>query len=215
MKTLILFLGFPGCGKGTQAEIISSKFGITNYSVGELLREYAKKDYEDAALVQDMLEKGLIIPADLVNKIAGKVIEEVPKICILDGYPRSIEQATFLHNYKSLKVVPIYFKLEQDLLIERISNRFQCKKCDKIYSKKSKDVTNFKCEKCGSLDYYKRSDDNGDVLLNRIEQFNLNTLPVLDFYKKLNLLQEIDASHDVEQVSQKLNKIIMDLNIDF
>jgi adenylate kinase len=215
MKKLILFLGLPGCGKGTQAKIIFSTLGIPSYSIGEFLRSYSNENHSDSLYVKSMLEKGEIVPGDLVNNIVKSLIDSVEKDFILDGYPRNIDQARFLDQYKSFKVMPIYFNLDRNLLVERIINRIQCKKCDTIYNAKKIDLTDFKCLSCGSLEYYKRLDDSESILKNRIQQFDSNTVAVLDFYKNLNLLYEIDAAEKVEIVSQKLNHVINDLSLTF
>jgi adenylate kinase len=215
MKTIILFLGLPGCGKGTQAQNLYKNFGIVGYSLGELLRSYASLDNHESAEVKKFIDNGLIVPGDLVNNIVKDLVAKPEKVCLLDGYPRNIEQAHYLHGYNSLRIVPFYFAIDNELLIQRIKNRVQCKKCDKIYSTSLFSATSFKCDWCKSVEFYKRSDDNEGVLIKRISQFQVNTKPVLDFYKSLNLLHEIDASQSVEVVSNKLNLIIKELDLDF
>jgi adenylate kinase len=215
MKTVILFLGPPGCGKGTQSKIISKKLGITSYSVGDLLRSYAESNSSDSLYIEDMIKNGLIIPGDLVNSIVSKLFSDVFKTCILDGYPRNLEQALFL-NQCDVRVIPIYFKLEESLLLDRILNRWQCQDCGLIYNAKlfNLDVYKFKCPECNSTKLYQRDDDSYEVLQNRIKQFTQYTLPVLNFYRDLNLLFEIDGAQNVNKVNVDLDKIIENLDID-
>lgn len=215
MKTVIVFLGLPGCGKGTQSQIICSKFNIKSYSLGELLRSYAESGYSDSLEVKNLIEKGSIVPANIVNKIVKNLLEHSSNICLLDGYPRNLEQAEFLNSYDFLKIIPIYFYLNKSVLMNRILNRVQCKKCDKIYSYNLHDFKNFKCVSCGCEKYYKRSDDNEMVLRNRIAQFDSNTAPVLNLYRDLKTLHEIDASDDISAISKRLNAIMIELGIDF
>jgi adenylate kinase len=216
MKTAILFLGPPGCGKGTQSGIVLNNFAIISYSIGDLLRSYAESNNQDSATIKNMIEKGIIVPGSLTNSIVAKLVDSVPKVFILDGYPRNLEQANFLNTCSNIKVIPVYFKLDKDLLLERVLNRWQCKNCGLIYGAKllELDVDKFKCSGCGLAQLYKRSDDNYEVLQNRIEQFTKHTFPVLNFYKNLNLLHEIDASQDVNEVNMDLSRIIKNLDID-
>jgi adenylate kinase len=214
-KKVIVLLGLPGCGKGTQAAIVAEKFSITSYSIGEILRSYAAGKYENSSEVKNIIDKGQIVPGSLVNDIVNNILKDAPKVCILDGYPRNLDQAQFLATDSSIDVVPIYFYVNRQSLEERIQNRVQCRDCDKIYSAKNLDLNHFKCDNCGFLEYYSRSDDNLDVLTNRINQFEINTIPVVDYYEKLGMLRQIDASQSVEQVSANLRQLILNLDIDF
>jgi adenylate kinase len=214
MKTVIVFIGPPGCGKGTQSQNLCSKFEIDSYSLGELLRSYAEASHKDSLEVKTLIEKGLIVPADVVNNIVKDLLDKTSSTCLLDGYPRNIEQAKFLSNYPNLRIVPFYFALDKSALMNRILNRVQCKKCDRIYSYNLHDFDNFKCINCGSTEYYKRSDDKEEILKNRIDQFEINTAPVLDLYRG-KILYEIDAAEDISKISERLSAIISELGIDF
>ena len=210
MSTVLLFLGLPGSGKGTQASILCQRLNIKSYSLGDILRLYARSEAIDAKLVKNLLDNGEVVPANIVNKIVADILLNGEKLCILDGYPRTMEQADFLSKFQNLLVVPIYFNLSAEIIIGRILNRVQCVNCNKVYSS---DV--LVCEKCESKDFYIRNDDNRIIINKRIAEFNKNTLPVLDFYNKVDLLNEVDASTGVEQISQKLNCILERLRIDF
>jgi len=216
MKTAILFLGLPGCGKGTQSKIILNIFGITSYSIGDLLRAYVESNASDSTDVKNMIQNGFIIPGELVNSIVLKLLNDVSKVCILDGYPRNLEQASFLNDCNDINIVPIYFKLDENLLLDRIQNRWQCKGCGLIYDARllNLEISEFKCLECNSTQLYRRSDDNYEVLQNRIEQFAKHTAPVLNFYRDLELLYEVDGAQDVNKVSMDLSEIIKNLDID-
>ena len=215
MATALLFLGLPGCGKGTQAEIFCRNFNVHSYSLGELLRKYADSSEENSALIKSFIERGLVVPADLVNEIVSNILTKEKGVFILDGYPRSIEQARFLENYPLLRIVPIYFAMEEGMIINRILNRIQCTGCHKVYNTQTFQIANFVCDVCGSMKFYKRSDDDVEVLKDRINQFKSNTGPVIDFYKDNGILNQIDAAASVEQIAQKLSNMVTDLSIDF
>jgi adenylate kinase len=133
----------------------------------------------------------------------------------LDGYPRNLEQSNFLGNIGDLNVMPIYFHLDKNLLLERINNRIQCKSCSKVYNAKLFNSDAFYCDFCGDIECYKRSDDNINALNNRIIQFEINTLPVIDFYQKLGVLHTINASSNIEQIKCEVNLLITKSGIDF
>jgi len=118
IKTVIVFIGPPGCGKGTQSQNLCSKFNIESYSLGELLRSYAEANHRDSLEVKTMIEKGLIVPADVVNNIVKNLLDKTSSTCLLDGYPRNIDQAKFLNTYPNLRIVPFYFALDKSALME-------------------------------------------------------------------------------------------------
>lgn len=215
MKTVILFLGLPGSGKGTQARKLCSQYNILSYSLGELLRSYSDADFDDSIDVKNMLQNGLIVPGNITNHIVKKLLDGTDKVCLLDGYPRNMEQADFLNNCNNLRIIPFHFDLNKEFLLDRILNRVQCKKCSAVYSIQYLDIENFICISCGLKDFYKREDDNITTLNNRITQFENNTKPVLNLYNNLGILNKIDASNSEEQVNLELNLIIKKLSIDF
>lgn len=202
MKHIISFLGLPGSGKGTQAAFVTEKLGIPGYSIGQLLR-----DVDDVA-VKHYVNSGLIVPDNVVNKVVDNLIKSLDTACLLDGYPRSMSQAKFLHDALDVDILPIYFKLDEEKLLERIASRIQCSKCDVAYNDDVLGGKTFSCQNCGAVEYYRRKDDNKEILAVRIEQFKANTLPVLDFYESKNLLQTLDAKLSVEALKKEIANII-------
>jgi len=202
MKRVISFLGLPGSGKGTQAALVTKKLGIPNYSVGQLLRDVDDVD------VKKYIDAGLIVPDNVVNKVVEDLINSLDTACLLDGYPRSMAQASFLHEDQNIGVLPIYFKLDEEKLLERITSRIQCSKCDSIYNDSELNKGKFSCQNCGAKEYYRRKDDDKEVLIVRIEQFRANTLPVLDFYESKKLLRTLDAKLSIEALEKEISQMI-------
>lgn len=202
MKHIISFLGLPGSGKGTQAALVTKKLGIPSYSIGQLLRQV------DDADVKKYIDAGLIVPDNVVNKVVEDLIKSLDTACLLDGYPRSMSQGKFLHDAPGIDMLPIYFKLDEKELLERIVSRIQCSECDTIYNDDVLDEEVFSCQNCGAKEYYRRKDDNKEILAVRIEQFKVNTVPLLDFYESQNLLRTLDAKLSIGALKKEIAEII-------
>ena len=213
MDKLIIFIGMPGCGKGTQADLICEEFGYELLSVGQLLRSYIediddeKKTDSTSQTIKSCIEKGLLIPDDITNKIVQDNIKS-GKSYILDGYPRSLNQADFLDDVSTHKKIFIYLKVDEEVLLDRILARIQCKNCLKTYSSHNIDIENFSCDKCGYKSFSVRKDDNKKILEDRIKEFNNKTLPVIELYKKLDVLDVVNASEDIQIVNKNIKNII-------
>jgi len=202
MKHIISFLGLPGSGKGTQAAMVTKKLGIPSYSIGQVLRDV------DDPVVKEYIDAGLIVPDNVVNKVVEDLMKSLDNACLLDGYPRSMSQAKFLHDAPNIDVLPIYFKLDEEDLLDRITSRIQCSECDSIYNDDILDEGDFSCQNCGAEEYYRRKDDNKEILAVRIEQFKANTVPVLDFYESKNLLHTLDAKLSIGALKKDIVQIV-------
>jgi len=202
MKHIISFLGLPGSGKGTQAAMVTKKLGIPSYSIGQVLRDV------DDPVVKEYIDAGLIVPDNVVNKVVEDLMKSLDNACLLDGYPRSMSQAKFLHDAPNIDVLPIYFKLDEEDLLDRITSRIQCSECDSIYNDDILDEGDFSCQNCGAKEYYRRKDDNKEILAVRIEQFKANTVPVLDFYESKNLLHTLDAKLSIGALKKDIVQIV-------
>ena len=178
MKKELIFLGPPACGKGTQTNRLSEYLGFPHVDTGSLLRAEIAKESEEGKIAKSFIDKGQLVPPELVGKIiANRLAEEDCKGgYVLDGYPRSLEQAKMLDvinsdidkdNSASFKA--IYFDIDTQILIDRIIYRQSCPKCGEIYNKKFKpskveDV----CDKCGSA-LKTRADDNEETAKARFD----------------------------------------------
>ena len=189
MKKIVL-LGPPGCGKGTQSKILVDKFSFFQLSTGDLLREQTNnKNSPYGQEISEIMKRGDLVTDEIViNLITNKVLNLKDKNIIFDGFPRNLNQAEVLD--KSLKEISIQldyailFEVDFKILEERIKNRIA-------------ESTN-----------EKRSDDNLETLLKRIEVYKNNTLPIVDFYKTKNILKTINGMKSIESVNEEILKII-------
>lgn len=217
MKQELIFLGPPACGKGTQTDKLSKYLGFPHVDTGSLLRAEIAKETEEGKIAKSFIDKGQLVPVDLVGTIIGKKLasEECKNGYVLDGYPRSIEQAEMLEeinakvdgeNKASFKA--IYFDIDTQVLIERIIYRQSCPACGEIYNKKFKPskVEN-KCDKC-NVDLKTRDDDNEEIAKKRFETYFEQTAPLIEFYKKKGVLHKIDANGSIDEVWERLLNVI-------
>jgi adenylate kinase len=210
---LILF-GAPGVGKGTQAKLISSKLNIPHISTGDILRQAVKDKTELGKKAQEIMNRGDLVPDDIMIGIIQDRLHkpDCKKGFILDGFPRTVKQATALDkllnemNIKDVQVVNI--TADDDELVNRISNRRACRECGQIFTLDEIKNTN-KCPNCGAVDsFYLRDDDKEEVVRNRLEVFRNNTEPVLEYYRKQKDIISIDGLGSIEEVNKKvLNKL--------
>jgi adenylate kinase len=210
---LILF-GAPGVGKGTQAKLISSKLNIPHISTGDILRQAVKDKTELGKKAQVIMNRGDLVPDDIMIGIIQDRLHkpDCKKGFILDGFPRTVKQATALDkllnemNIKDVQVVNI--TADDDELVNRISNRRACRECGQIFTLDEIKNTN-KCPNCGAVDsFYLRDDDKEEVVRNRLEVFRNNTEPVLEYYRKQKDIISIDGLGSIEEVNKKvLNKL--------
>ena len=201
-----ILLGPPGAGKGTQAVKIVEKYGIPHISTGDIFRENIKKGTELGKKAQEYMNKGELVPDDLVIAIAtARLLEDDCKNCfLLDGFPRTVYQAEKLdefleaHNSKIDKVVDISVGKEE--LMIRLTGRRVCKKCGASYH-----IVNIPPKKEGVCDIcggplIQRDDDNAETAANRIEVYEEQTRPLVDYYKKEGNLVLIDGTTGLENV---------------
>ncbi len=217
MKQELIFLGPPACGKGTQTDKLSKHLGFPHVDTGSLLRAEIAKETEEGKIAKSFIDKGQLVPVDLVGTIIGKKLasEECKNGYVLDGYPRSLEQAEMLEeinakvdgdNKASFKA--IYFDIDTQVLIERIIYRQSCPVCGEIYNKKFKPskVEN-KCDKC-NVDLKTRDDDNEEIAKKRFETYFEQTAPLIEFYEKKGVLHKIDANGSIDEVWELLLNVI-------
>ena len=190
MKKVVL-LGRPGSGKGTQSKFLVEKFGFIQISTGDLLRDQVQqKDSSMGKEISEIMNNGELVPDEIVIKlIIGKITIFKEKNIIFDGFPRNINQAKVLDE--SLEKISvsldkaIFINVDYEILKERIISRIN-----------------------ESGDDNKRSDDNVQTLVKRIDVYKKNTLPIVEYYKEKGILSEINGMLKIEEVSQQILKII-------
>ena len=213
MKKELIFLGPPACGKGTQTNKLSEYLGFPHIDTGSLLRAEIAKETEEGLVAKSFIDKGQLVPIDLVATIIGKKLAEddCKNGYVLDGYPRSLEQAEKLEEINKevdgdneVSFRAIYFDIDTQILLDRIIHRQSCPVCGEIYNKKFKpskveDV----CDKC-NVKLKTRDDDNAEVAQKRFDTYFEQTAPLIEFYEKKGVLHKIDANGSIEEVWERL-----------
>ena len=202
----LILLGPPGAGKGTQAVKIVEKYHIPHISTGDIFRENIKKGTELGKKAQEYMNRGELVPDDLVIEIACNrlLAEECAQGFLLDGFPRTVYQAEKLdeflesHGKKVEHVLDI--AVDKEELIARLIGRRVCKSCGASYHivnmpPKKEGV----CDTCGG-ELYQRADDTKETVENRIEVYEAQTMPLIDYYEKAGVIAHIDGSTGLENV---------------
>lgn len=207
---IFIFLGPPGSGKGTQAALIAKNYGINTLSTGDVLRAKAAEDTEPGRQLRQIMQSGYLVPGQLVNQLVAEALSELgSKDIILDGYPRTIEQAHFLAQNVPFEQLVLYFDIQDDLLIKRLTGRFSCAHCKKIYNehfaKLKHDNT---CDICGSKEFVRREDDNPETVTNRLTQYRSETAALIKYYTEQNVLHHVDAEVSVDDIYAKVSKLV-------
>ncbi len=208
----LVLLGPPGAGKGTQASAIIEKYSIPHISTGDILRSNIKKGTELGKKAKEYMDKGLLVPDDLVvSLVKDRLLEDDCKNgFLLDGFPRTVNQADALDevltnmNIKLDKVINI--DVDRDELINRAVGRRICKNCGATYHIKfNPPKEEDKCDACGNC-LFQRDDDKEETVAKRIEVYTKQTKPLIDYYEKKNIILNVDGNKSIEKVFEEIVK---------
>lgn len=183
MKAIIF--GPPGSGKGTYASRLRAKLGVDVIAMGDIFREIMKEDSPLGKKVKQYVEKGLLVPDDVVIEVLKQRLAKSSskKGFILDGFPRTLEQANALDKIVAIDVV-IKLTVPDSIIIERLSTRWICKNCGEVYNiRYLKPKVEGLCDRCGGQ-LYQRPDDTAKVIKERIQVYERQTQPILQHYKE-------------------------------
>lgn len=210
-RKVIILLGPPGSGKGTQAVQLSKKLGVPHVSTGDLFRENLSKNTELGKRANAFIEKGLLVPDAVVLDMLFDRVSKPDCIhgYLLDGFPRTIPQAEALDGkLNGTQAIAINLNVPDDVIIKRIGGRLTCSKCGHIHNLfYSPPKEKNKCDKCGS-NLIQRKDDGPDVVTERLRVYHTQTEPLVDFYAKKGILTHIDGQQNPEVVFAQLLKIV-------
>lgn len=217
MKKEFIFIGPPGSGKGTQTKMLAKEYNFPHIDTGALLREAIASGSDEGKLANSFMEQGQLVPTELVSRIIKNRLSksDCNEGFILDGYPRSLEQAYALDKIleeinKDTNIKPqvFYFEVNQDKLVERLVNRRSCSKCGAIYNLKTMNLSDVtKCEKCGG-DLIRRDDDTEEVANKRFKTYFAQTAPLIELYDSRKQLSKLDASLDIDSIYKNLKGAI-------
>ena len=217
MKKEFIFLGPPACGKGTQTTKLAEYLKFPHIDTGSLLRAEIKNQTPAGIEAKTFIDKGRLVPVELVSKIIKNRLsnDDCKDGYILDGFPRSLEQAEQLTKInaeldKNIEAdfMAIYFDIDTNLLLERIVNRRSCSKCGEIYNLAFKaPKCEGVCDICGG-ELTQRKDDTKEVAGSRFETYNRETAPLVKYYTDMGVLKTIDANGTIDEVWKRLTDII-------
>ncbi|MCD6223364.1 MAG: adenylate kinase [Deltaproteobacteria bacterium] len=211
---IIVLLGPPGVGKGTQGALMAEELHISIISTGDLLRDKVKKETDLGKLAKGFMDKGELVPDELIVEMIKERTRE--KDCkrgfILDGFPRTLSQAKSLENMleqDNLMINKVFlFNVSKQEIIKRLTGRRICGRCGALYhvyyNPPHKENI---CDRCGGK-LIMRDDDNEETVKNRIEVYKKNTAPLIDFYKKQNKLYTINGVGKVEQIFEEIKSVL-------
>ncbi len=205
----LVFIGPPGVGKGTYAQAVREKYGIPHISTGDIFREEIKKGSELGARVKEYMDRGLLVPDDIVIEVVKRRLQEedCKRGFILDGFPRTLPQALALEEFARPDLV-LNFVAREEVIIERLSGRRVCSVCGAIYHVKyMPPKVPGVCDKCGGA-LVVRSDDQPEVVKERLKVFHEQFAPIIQFYKERGRLVTIDANEQAPAVIPRVLEIL-------
>jgi adenylate kinase len=209
----IIILGPQGSGKGTQAEKMAQKYDLEHINMGEILRGVAKQDTplgKEIYAIQNVTKT--LVPSRILREVLHLELNSLPreKGIVFDGVPRTMDQAEYIEEAlqeTGRKIDKVFFiKLSKEESVKRISRRWVCQKCRKVLIM-GKDIQGVEknCPACQG-EIIQRQDDTPEGVKKRLEVFQKETMPVLEFYKKKGVLVEIDGEQSIEKVFEDINK---------
>lgn len=207
MKSTIVLLGPPGSGKGTQGEKLSEELGYTRLSTGDMLREAVRNGTELGKKAKEYMDSGALVPNDLIIGLMKEKIAQAKGGVILDGFPRTVEQADALAEQLDVDLA-LNLDVDNDELINRLTKRRSCPKCNAVYHliynpPKVEGV----CDKCGG-ELYQRDDDKEETVMNRLKVYRENTMPLIDYYSKKGTLVTIKGVGSIDDIFKKVEEAV-------
>lgn len=217
MKKELIMVGPPASGKGTQTKKLVQETGLKHVDTGSMLREAVSSKTEAGLIAKEYMDKGQLVPVEIVGRIIKERLskEDCKKGFILDGFPRSLEQAKILDEIlqeldkdEEVDLKVVYFDMPVDDLIERIVNRRSCPKCGAIFNIKTMTLKEAgKCDIC-KTELEQRADDNEEVAKSRFKTYFEQTAPLIDLYTERKQLVRVNAAQTIEEVYSELKEII-------
>jgi adenylate kinase len=205
--------GPPGAGKGTQARLLGEALGFPHISTGDILRGALKDQTELGKKAKTFMESGDLVPDDVVDAIVSDRLkrDDCSQGFILDGYPRTIPQAEFLESLfekEGTRILTLGIKVENSILLKRLSSRWTCPRCSRTYSENlAPGTVNGLCSRC-KVPLVQREDDAGEVIAERLLVYRNTTRPVIRYYRERGMYAEIDGDRSVKQIFENIIDIV-------
>jgi len=210
----LVFLGAPGAGKGTQAKKLVEKYKIPQISTGDILRAAVAADTPLGKEAKSYMDKGELVPDSVVIGLVKERIaqDDCKKGYILDGFPRNTAQAEVLDKVLSEMKAPldaaVDVDVDRDILLKRLTGRRTCKNCQQMYNiyfstSKKEGV----CDKCGG-ELFQRNDDKEETIKRRLDVYDAQTAPLMDYYKKKGILKSVKGTGSIDEIFSKVCSVI-------
>jgi adenylate kinase len=206
----LVMLGPPGAGKGTQAALLAERIGIPHVATGDLFRTALKEETELGLTAKSYMDRGELVPDEVTVAMVRERLAESD--CdggvIMDGFPRTVEQAKALEEIlaeqdKAIDAA-LFINAEEDELVNRLSSRWTCRDCQAVYNVFSNPPREEgKCDVCGG-ELYQRADDVPETVRNRIRVYGDQTSPLVEYYRDQGLLITIKSEGGIERVQEKI-----------
>jgi adenylate kinase len=211
----VILIGPPGAGKGTQAKLLSKEFNIPHISTGDIFRKNIRENTSLGIEAKAYMDRGMLVPDELTLRIVyDRLLETDCRKCyLLDGFPRTLNQAEAFQKLlesdnKSIDNV-ILLKVPKKIIIERGTGRRICSSCGASYHiSLNPPLTTNTCNNCGGT-LIQRPDDTEETISNRLELYERETMPLIDFYRDKNLLTAIDGTLAIESVFKVVNNLLV------
>jgi adenylate kinase len=212
---ILILLGPPGAGKGTQAARLTETRGIVQLSTGDMLRAAVKAGTPIGREAKSIMEAGRLVPDDIVIRIIEERITrpDCASGFILDGFPRTLAQAgaldKMLKSHKLKLQMVIELKVDDEALIDRISGRFSCPTCGTGYHDRNKQpVREGVCDDCGPVDFVRRADDRPETVQTRLLAYYRETSPLIGYYYAKGKLRTVDGMASIDAVAVQIDKLL-------
>jgi adenylate kinase len=211
----IILLGPPGAGKGTQAARLVDEYAMVQLSTGDMLRAAVKAGTPTGLQAKAIMDSGGLVSDEVVSDLIGEALDalDLKTGVIFDGYPRTAAQALALDDILSSRgrILDYVIELEvdEDALVERITGRFTCAKCNEGYHDTFKQPAVVGvCDTCGSTEFKRRPDDNEETVRTRMAEYRGKTAPILPIYEARGLLRKVDGMADIAHVNAAIEALM-------
>lgn len=211
----LILLGPPGAGKGTQAKLLVDAYGIPQLSTGDMLREAVANQTEVGKQAKAVMDAGKLVSDDIMIAIISDRLsqEDCKNGFILDGFPRTLEQADALYNLldeKGMKIDKVIsLEVDDDALVERVSGRYTCGNCGEGYHDKfKKPARDGVCDRCGGTEFVRRPDDNAETFKIRLFAYYKDTAPLLGYYHAYRKLARVNGMGEISEITEQIRSIL-------